>query len=160
MGDLSQMLSTMFRVIWPSGCRGEDFSKSTNQKRELHVAACLLLNRDEMSFLHRGTSIYVSYHVLVHLAKRFQRRFFHYSTNQKQEWPVVAMFVNGSKRREQSSQSTSIYAAYRVSVQLVMRFQRRIFVQKSANQKQELPVVKYRDLRKRVMRVRSAFFNS
>jgi hypothetical protein len=36
-----------------------------------------------------------------HLAKRFQRRRFlesKKSTNQKQEWPVAAMFVNGSGR--------------------------------------------------------------
>ena len=64
----------------------------------------VLMNRNEMSILHRGPSIYVAYHVLDHLAKRFQRRrFFNNSTNQKQEWPVAAMFVNGSKRKEQSS---------------------------------------------------------
>jgi hypothetical protein len=64
---------------------------------------CLLMNRAEMDILHRGPSIYVSYHVLVDLAKRFQRRRFVYnSTNQKQEWPVVAMFVNGSGRKEHS----------------------------------------------------------
>jgi hypothetical protein len=33
------MLSTKFRFIWPSGFRGEDFLKSTNQKQELPVAA-------------------------------------------------------------------------------------------------------------------------
>ena len=35
---------------------------------------CLLIDRDEMSILHRGPSIDVSYQVSVHLAKRFQRR--------------------------------------------------------------------------------------
>ena len=45
---------------------------------------CLLMNRAEISILHRGPSIYASYHALVHLAKRFQRRFFYNSTNQKQ----------------------------------------------------------------------------
>jgi hypothetical protein len=35
---------------------------------------CLLTNRDEMSNLYRGPSIYASYQVSVHLAKRFQRR--------------------------------------------------------------------------------------
>ena len=35
---------------------------------------CLLTDRDEISNLHRGSSIDVSYHVSVHLAKRFQRR--------------------------------------------------------------------------------------
>ena len=31
------MLPTMFRFIWPSGFRGEDFLKSANQKQELAV---------------------------------------------------------------------------------------------------------------------------
>jgi hypothetical protein len=35
---------------------------------------CLLTDRDEISNLYRGTSIEASYHVWVHLAKRFQRR--------------------------------------------------------------------------------------
>ena len=68
---------------------------------------CLLTDRDETSNLYRGSSIYASYQVLVHLAKRFQRkRFFQKSTNQKQELPVVAMFVNGSGQNEQSLQRT------------------------------------------------------
>jgi hypothetical protein len=29
----------MFRFIWPSGFRGEDFQKLANQKQELPVAA-------------------------------------------------------------------------------------------------------------------------
>ena len=49
------MLHFKFRFIWPSGFRGEDFQKSTNQKQEL---------------------------------------------------PVAAMFVNGSGRNQQSSQRT------------------------------------------------------
>jgi hypothetical protein len=34
---------------------------------------CLLTDRNEMSNLYRGPAIDASYHVLVHLAKRFQR---------------------------------------------------------------------------------------
>jgi hypothetical protein len=37
---------------------------------------CLLMDRDEISNLYRGPSIDASYQVLVHLAKRFQRRSF------------------------------------------------------------------------------------
>jgi hypothetical protein len=37
---------------------------------------CLLTDRDEMSNLYRGPAIDASYQVLVHLAKRFQRRRF------------------------------------------------------------------------------------
>jgi hypothetical protein len=83
----------------------EDFLKLANHKQELHMAAmdilymlngfredfleidqpetrianggrtCLLRDRNEMSNLYRGTSIYASYQVLAHLAKRFQRYF-------------------------------------------------------------------------------------
>jgi hypothetical protein len=50
-----------------------------------------------MSNLHRGHSIDASYQVLVHLAKRFQKRKnFKKSAKQKQELPVAAMFGNGS----------------------------------------------------------------
>ena len=60
-----------------------------------------------MSNLNRGPSKDASYQVLIHLAWRFhRRRFFQNSTSQKQEWPVVAMFVNGSDRNEQSLQRT------------------------------------------------------
>ena len=37
---------------------------------------CLLMDRDEMSNLYRGTFIDASYQVSVHLAKRFWRRRF------------------------------------------------------------------------------------
>jgi hypothetical protein len=33
------MLATMFRFIWPSSFRGEDFLKLANQKQELPVVA-------------------------------------------------------------------------------------------------------------------------
>jgi hypothetical protein len=70
------MLPTKFWFIWPSGFRGEDFQKSTNQKQELPVAAILLMNRDEMSKLYREHSKYGSYQGSIHLAKQFQRRRF------------------------------------------------------------------------------------
>jgi hypothetical protein len=54
------------------------------------------LDRDEMSNRNGELSIDASYQVLVHLAQRFQRRIIKKSANQKQESPVVAMFVNGS----------------------------------------------------------------
>ena len=64
---------------------------------------CLLMDRDKMSILYREPSIDVSYQFSVHLAKRFQRKQFSLkSTNQKQELSVVAMFVNGTGRNEQS----------------------------------------------------------
>ena len=60
-----------------------------------------------MSNFYRGSSKDASYQVSIHLAKRFQkRRYFQKLTNQKQELPVAAMFVNGSGRNEQSLQRT------------------------------------------------------
>jgi hypothetical protein len=55
-----------------------------------------------MSILYKGPAKDASYQVSIHLAKRFQRLFFQKSINQKQELPVAAMFVNGSKLNEQS----------------------------------------------------------
>ena len=52
-----------------------------------------------MGNLYRGPSRDASYQISINLGKRFQRRFFQKSTNQKQEWPVVAMFTG---RNEQS----------------------------------------------------------
>ena len=55
-----------------------------------------------MSNLYRGSSIDALYQISVHLAKRFQRREDIFKlTNQKQELPVEAMFVNGSGQNEQ-----------------------------------------------------------
>jgi hypothetical protein len=64
------------------------------------------MNRDEMSHLYRGPAIDASYQVWVHLAKRFQRRRFKKSANQKQELPIAAMFLDGSGQNEQSLQRT------------------------------------------------------
>ena len=55
-----------------------------------------------MSNLYWGPSIDASYQVSVHLAKRFRGEDFFKSANKKQELPVVAMFVNGSRNNEQS----------------------------------------------------------
>jgi hypothetical protein len=59
------MLPTKFQFIWPSG--------------PIRNKNCLwwpsfLTDRDKMSNLYRGPSIDAAYQVLVHLAKRFQRR--------------------------------------------------------------------------------------
>ena len=62
----------------------------------------MLTNRVEISNLYRGRSIDASYQVSVHLGKRLQRIFFQKSTNQRQELPIAAMFVNGSERNEHS----------------------------------------------------------
>ena len=49
--------------------------ESTNQQHELPVLA-MIVNGSKMSNLYRGPSIDATYHVSVHLGKRFQRRRF------------------------------------------------------------------------------------
>jgi hypothetical protein len=56
------------------------------------------MDQNKMSNFYRGPSIDDSYQVLVHLVKRFQRRRYFKSANQKQELPLAAMFINGTGR--------------------------------------------------------------
>jgi hypothetical protein len=59
------------------------------------------MDRDEMSNLYKGLPIDASYQVLVYLAKRFQRRRI-LKISQSETRAMAAMFVNGSRRNEQS----------------------------------------------------------
>ena len=68
------MLPTKFRFIWPSGFRGEDFSRNQPIRNKNYLwRPCLLTDRDEMSNLYRGHAIDASYQVSVHLAKQSRR---------------------------------------------------------------------------------------
>ena len=82
------------------------FFKSTNQKQELPVAT-MFVNGSEINEHHyRGPSIDASYQVSVHLAKRFQRRFFRNQPIRNKNslwWPCLltigmkrAMFIENS----------------------------------------------------------------
>jgi hypothetical protein len=53
-----------------------------------------------MGTLYRGPPIDASYQVSDHLPRGFREEEFKKSANQKQESPVVAIFVNGSGRNE------------------------------------------------------------
>jgi hypothetical protein len=81
-----------------------------------------------MSNSHRGRSIDASYHVSVHLAKRFQRRRF-LEINQSETRIVCGGHVCLTDRDEMSNlnRGPSIDASYQVSVHLAKRFQRRRF---------------------------------
>ena len=101
------MLPIKFRFIWKSGFRGQDFQKSTNQKQELPVAAMFVngSGRNEQSIQQTFHRCFLP--SFRSFGKRFQRRRFFKSAYQKQELPVVAMFVNGSERNEHSLQRTA-----------------------------------------------------
>ena len=70
------MLSTKFRIIWQSSFREDFFRNQPIRNKNCLWQPCLLTDRAEMSKLYRGPSKDASYQVLVHLAKRFQRRRF------------------------------------------------------------------------------------
>jgi predicted aminopeptidase len=79
-----------------------------------------------MGKVYKGPSIDASYQVWVHLAKRFHLwKIFFKSANQKQELPVVAMFVNDRDEMSNLYRGPSIDASYQVSVHLAEVFQRR-----------------------------------
>jgi hypothetical protein len=75
--------------------RGRFFRNQPIRNNNCQWRPCLLTDLDEMSNLYRRLSIDASYQISVHLSKRFQRRRFLKSANQKQTLPMVAMFVNG-----------------------------------------------------------------
>ena len=79
------------------------FQKSTNQKQELSVAAMFVngseLNEQSVQRTCQGCFLpsFDSFGQVVSEEKIFQK-----SSNQEQKLPVAAMFVNGSRRNQQS----------------------------------------------------------
>ena len=73
------MRPTKFQFIWPSGFRGDDFL-AIDQSATIIVNCLLwpylLTDQNEMSNRYRESFIDATYQVLVHLAKRLQRRRF------------------------------------------------------------------------------------
>ena len=87
------------------------------------------MDQNEMSNLQRTfhrcfLPTFISFGQAVSEEQLFQK-----STNQKQELPMTAMFINGSKRNEQFHRGPSIDASYHVSVQLPKLFQSRRFLE-------------------------------
>ena len=122
------MLPTKFRIIWPSSFRGENFRNWPIRNKNCLWQPCLIMNRDEISTLYRGPPIDATYHVSVHLAKRFQRRrFFLYQPIRNKnclwrpcllmDWDEMIILYRGH----------SIDSFYQVSVHLAEGFQRRRF---------------------------------
>jgi hypothetical protein len=87
---------------------------------------CLLTDRDKISNLYRGPCIDAFYQVLVHLAKRFQRRrFLNISQIRNKNclwWPCLLMDWDEISNLYRGP---AIDASYQVSVHLAKGFQRR-----------------------------------
>jgi hypothetical protein len=122
------MLPTKNRFIWSNGLR-EEFNKSTFRKKnrlwQLFVNGSGRNEQSSERTFHRCFQpSFGSFGQSVSEEKNLKK-----SANQKQELPVVCMFVNGSGRNEQSLQGagSSIDASYKVSVHLANRFQKRRF---------------------------------
>ena len=136
------MLPTKFRFNWLCSFREEDFQKSTNLKQELPAVAIFVneSGRNEQSlqktFYRCFLPSFSSFGKVISEEKIFQK-----STNQNQELPVVAMFINGSGRNQQFLQKTF----HRCFLPNCSSFGKAVIeektFQKSTNQKQEWPVV-------------------
>jgi hypothetical protein len=121
------MLPTKFRFIWESSLRGEDFFRNRPIRNKNWLwRQCLLTDRDEMSNLYRGPSIDASYHVSVHLAKRFQKRWFYLNRpiwNKNCLWqPYLSMDRDNMSNLYRGP---SIDASYQVAAHLAKGFQRK-----------------------------------
>jgi endonuclease III-like uncharacterized protein len=88
---------------------------------------CLLMNLDEMSNLYRGPSKDASYQISVHLAKRFQRRFFRNQQirNKNDLWHPCMLADRNWMSNLYRWHSKD--ASYQVLIHLAKRFQRRFF---------------------------------
>ena len=96
---------TFHRCFLPSfGIFGKTVSEEKNllnqpiRNKNCLQRPCLLMDRNEMSILYRGPPIDAFYQVQFIWPSSYRREEFLKSANQKQELPVVAMFVNGSGR--------------------------------------------------------------
>jgi hypothetical protein len=96
------MLPTKFRFIWPSGFRGEDLKKLTNQKQELSAVAMFVNGSGQnVQSLERTTHRcflpnFGSFGQTVSEEKNLKNQPI------RNKVPVVVMFVNRSGRNEQS----------------------------------------------------------
>ena len=127
------LYGTYHRCFLPSfGSFGKTVSEEKNLKnrpirnKNCLWQPCLLMDREEMSNLHRGPPIDDTYQVSVHLAKRFQRRRFFRNQPFRNKnclwWPCLL-----TDRYEMSNlyRGPSKDASYQVSVHLAKQFQRK-----------------------------------
>ena len=100
------MLPTKFHITWPSGFRGKAARNRPIRNKNCLWWPCLLTDQNGMSNSYEGLPQMLPTTFQSIWPSCFRVEDFQKSTNQKQELPVVAMFVNGSGPNEQSLQRT------------------------------------------------------
>ena len=109
-------------------CRASSTNITHYKKLEAQWAESVSLTfHSALRKLNTEPPIGASHHVLVIWLSSYREEDIQKSTNQKQEWPVAAMFINGSELNEQFYRWPSKDASYQVSVHLAKRLQRRRF---------------------------------
>ena len=91
--------------------------------------------------LNTEPSIGASHQISVHFGIAVSEKIYRKLTNLKQELPVAAMFVNGSKRNEQSLQRTFHRCFLSSFISFGQVASEENLFQKSTNKKQELPMM-------------------
>ena len=131
------MLPTKFQFIWASSFRGEDFQKLTIQKKEFPVAAMFVngskLNEQSLQKTYRLPTKFRFIWASSFRGEDLKK-------NDPSETTIAYGGHNFSELRqiEQSLQRTFYPCCLPSFIHLVKRFQKRSFVQKSTNQKQDL----------------------
>ena len=134
------MLPTKFHITWPSGFRGKAARNRPIRNKNCLWWPCLLTDQNGMSNSYEGLPQMLPTTFQSIWPSCFRVEDFQKSTNQKQELPVVAMFVNGSGQNEQSLERTCqgcflpSFGSFGKAVSEEKLFQ------KSTNQRQELYV--------------------
>ena len=116
------MLPTKFLFIWQAVSEKKIFRNRPIRNNNCLWQPYLLMDRDEMNSLYRGPPIDSSYQVSVHLAKRFQRRFFRNHPIRNKNclwWPYL---LTDRDEISNHNRGLSIDASYQVSVHLVNGF--------------------------------------
>ena len=88
------MFPTKFRFIWPSSFREKKFRNRPIRNKNCLWRPYLFMDRDEIINLYTGPSKDAPCYVSIHLAKRFQRRFFRNQPIRNKNglwWPFLLM---------------------------------------------------------------------
>ena len=125
------MLPTKLLFIWLLCFRGEDFFRNYPIRNKNFLWwPWLWTDWDEIINLYRGPSIDASYPVSVHLAKRFQRRrFFRTQPIRNKNCLWQSCFLTNRAEMSNLYKGPYIDVSYQVSVHLVKRFQKKIFLE-------------------------------